>query len=371
MIEWILIFSIFSMKIVIDIDWTISTLKKDGQTYAQVEPNFFAIEKIKKLKEAWHYIILQTARHMETCSSNVWLVNARVTKTTLDWLEKYDIPYDEIYFWKPNADVYLDDNAKTYLWWDDISDIEKYDEKVVNVVIPMAGAWSRFAKAWYDLPKPLIDVKWYPMFYWASKSFDFLKDNFKLNYIFIVLKDHIENYEIDKKIKVYYPESEVISLDRITRWQAETVLMARNYINDLNKLVIFNSDTYTVFDENDFPINDKKVDWLISCFNSDDKRYSFAKLDDYGYVKEVAEKVVISNNANNWMYYFRKWVDFVKFAEKMIRKNELSNWEFYVWPMYTDLINSWKRVKINSVKENWILWTPEELDYFLSNYQWK
>jgi hypothetical protein len=86
-------------------------------------------------------------------------------------------------------------------------------------------------------------------------------------------------------------------------------------------------------------------------------------------VEEVAEKVVISNNATNWMYYFRKWVDFVNYAEKMIERNELSNWEFYVWPMYNELIKSGKRVKICGVKENWILWTPEELEYFLKNYK--
>jgi hypothetical protein len=69
------------------------------------------------------------------------------------------------------------------------------------------------------------------------------------------------------------------------------------------------------------------------------------------------------------MYFFRRWIDFINYAEKMIRNNNLSNWEFYVWPLYNDLIKSWKRIKINSVKENWILWTPEELNYFLDNYK--
>ncbi len=356
------------MKIVIDIDWTICSLKKEWQSYSEVIPNLLAIENIKKLKEAWHYIILQTARHMETCSSNIWLVNARVWKVTLDWLEKNNIVYDEIHFWKPNADLYIDDNAKTFIWWDNISDIIKYDENIVNIVIPMAWAWFRFIKAWHNIPKPLIEVKWKPMFHWASSSFDFLKWKYKLNYIFIVLQEHIGKYWIDNEIKKVYKDANVIWLNQITRWQAETVLMAKKYINDLNKLIIFNSDTYTIFDENDFPIDDKKIDWLISCFESSDSRYSYAKLDNYWYVSEVAEKVVISNNATNWMYYFRRWLDFVNYVEKMIHNNELSNWEFYVWPMYTDLINSWKRVKINSVKKNWILWTPEELDYFLKNY---
>jgi len=357
------------MKIVIDLDGTICELKKDWQTYSEVIVNKWAVDQIKKLKELWHYIIIQTARHMETCGSNLWLVNARVSKNTIEWLEKNNILFDEIYFWKPNADIYIDDNAKTFVWWDNISDIENYNEKIINLVIPMAWAWSRFAKAWYDLPKPLIDVQWKAMFQWATSSFNFLKDDYKINYIFIVLQEHIEKYKIDEEIKKVYSDAKIIPLDKITRWQAETVLMAKKYINDLNKLIIFNSDTYTIFDENDFPIDNKKIDWLISCFESNDSRYSYAKLDNYWYVSEVAEKIVISNYATNGMYYFRRWIDFVNFAEKMINNNELSNWEFYVWPMYTDFIHSWKRVKINSIKENWILWTPEELDYFLNNYK--
>lgn len=358
------------MKIVIDLDWTILELKKDGQEYWEVKPNFMAIEKIKELKEKWHYIIIQTARHMETCAWNLWLVNARISKTTIEWLEKYNIPFDEIYFWKPNADIYIDDNSKTFIWWDNMEDILNYNENIINIVIPMAWAWSRFSKAWYTLPKPLIDVKGKPMFQWASSSFDFLKEKYKLNYIFIVLEEHINKYWIDKEIKKVYNDATIIWLNEITRWQAETVLKAKEYIKDLNKLIIFNSDTYTIFDNNDFPIDNKKIDWLISCFDSNEDKFSYAKLDNYGYVNEVVEKQVISNNATNGMYYFRKWIDFVNYCEKMINKNELSKWEFYVWPMYNDLIKSWKRIKINSLQENWILWTLEELNYFLKNYKW-
>lgn len=249
-----------------------------------------------------------------------------------------------------------------------IEGLQKYNKDKINIVIPMAWAWSRFAKAWYELPKPLIDVKWKPMFYWAVSSFDFLKHDYDLQYIFIILSEHIVNYELDKKITSVYPNSIVISLDKITRWQAETVLMVKEYIDNSNKLIIFNSDTYTVFDKDDFPIDNDNIDWLISCFYSDSEKFSYAKLNNLWYVEEVAEKIVISNNATNWMYYFRKWSDFVNYAENMILNENLSGWEFYVWPMYNDLIKDWKNIKINYLKENWILWTPDELDYFLKNY---
>lgn len=358
------------MKIIIDLDGTICSLRKHWQDYADVVPNFQAVEKIQKLKARWHYIIIQTARHMETCGSNVGRVNAKIGKKTLDWLEKYNIPYDEIFFGKPNGAIYLDDNAKTFTGWDNIEDLENYDEKKINIVIPMAGAGSRFVKAGFEKPKPLIDVNDKTMLEWAVSSFDFLKEQYELNYIFVVLREHIEKYNLDVFIKNTYPNSEIISLDSITRWQAETVYRAKDFINNYNKLIVYNADTYSNYDLNKFPIDDNSIDGIIPCFDADDSRYSYVKLDEYGYVSEVAEKKVISHNATNGLYYFRRWRDFVTFAEKMILENNLSGGEFYVWPMYNYLINIGKRIIIAPVKENWVLWTPEELDYFLKNYKW-
>jgi hypothetical protein len=58
---------------------------------------------------------------MKTCQGNLGMVTARISLITLKWLEKYDIPYDEIYFGKPHADVYIDDNAYRFNSWDEIS----------------------------------------------------------------------------------------------------------------------------------------------------------------------------------------------------------------------------------------------------------
>lgn len=108
------------MRICIDLDGVIADFKREGQTYADVEPIPGAIEKLTSLKESGHYIIIQTARHMKTCGANVGLVSARVGKITLDWLEQHQIPYDEIYFGKPWAQVYIDDNAYRFSSWETI-----------------------------------------------------------------------------------------------------------------------------------------------------------------------------------------------------------------------------------------------------------
>ena len=108
------------IRLSIDLDCVIANFKEDGQTYFEVKPIPGAKEKIKSLRKKGHYIIINTARHMKTCDGNQSLVIKRIGKMTLDWLDKYEIEYDEIYFGKPYADVYIDDNAFRFTNWDEI-----------------------------------------------------------------------------------------------------------------------------------------------------------------------------------------------------------------------------------------------------------
>jgi capsule biosynthesis phosphatase len=110
------------MRICIDLDGVIAELKKENETYADVKPISGVVEKIRKLKENGHYIIIYTARHMKTCDGNVSKVLAKIGKITLDWLEKYQIPYDEIVFGKPWADIYIDDNGFRFKNWNEINE---------------------------------------------------------------------------------------------------------------------------------------------------------------------------------------------------------------------------------------------------------
>ena len=108
------------MRICFDLDGVICELRTNGESYADLKPVSGAVEKLKALKAAGHTIIINTGRHMKTCQGNVGLVLARQGQVTLAWLARYGIPYDEIYFGKPWADVYVDDNAHRFTCWDDI-----------------------------------------------------------------------------------------------------------------------------------------------------------------------------------------------------------------------------------------------------------
>ncbi len=105
------------MRYCFDIDGTIAELRNKGEFYSEVKPKEGAVETLKKLNEEGHYIILYTARNMETFSGNLGKINAVQGPILYEWLEKYEIPYDEIYFGKPNADVYIDDKAVKFESW--------------------------------------------------------------------------------------------------------------------------------------------------------------------------------------------------------------------------------------------------------------
>lgn len=109
------------MRICFDLDGVVCELKRPGESYADVKPVAGAIEKMKALKAAGHTLIIFTARHMKTTGGDVGKVLARQGAVTFDWLARHGVPYDEIFFGKPWADVYIDDNALRFTSWEAIA----------------------------------------------------------------------------------------------------------------------------------------------------------------------------------------------------------------------------------------------------------
>ncbi len=109
------------MRIVIDLDGTICPIKKQGQQYEDLLPLDGAVEKINELRKSGHYVIIQTARNMATQEGNLGKVMQNIGKVTLDWLARHKIYYDEIYFGKPNAHLYIDDRGFRFLRWDEVT----------------------------------------------------------------------------------------------------------------------------------------------------------------------------------------------------------------------------------------------------------
>jgi capsule biosynthesis phosphatase len=99
------------LRFCFDLDNTLVSEPKIAGDYTTVEPIIKNIEFLKYLKSNGHTIILQTARRMKTHGGNVGRLVADIGKITFETLDKFEIPYDEIYFGKPYADFYIDDKA--------------------------------------------------------------------------------------------------------------------------------------------------------------------------------------------------------------------------------------------------------------------
>jgi NDP-sugar pyrophosphorylase family protein len=237
---------------------------------------------------------------------------------------------------------------------------------MINIVVPMAGRGKRFSDAGFLLPKPLIDVA-------GKKMIDVVYNNVKpaINhqFIFIVLEEHIQKYNVDAFLKSLNPKNIVVSINHVTNGAAETVLAGKEFFNDNNELMIVNSDQFIDININDY-INFSYIDGKIMTMYANDPKWSYVSLDDHNNVVQLKEKEVISSNATVGIYNFKRGKDFVKYAERMINKNLRVNNEFYVAPVYNEMILD--KCKINTfnissdLQAMYGLGTPEDLSLFLA-----
>ena len=243
----------------------------------------------------------------------------------------------------------------------------KWQGGTMNVLIPMAGAGSRFEKAGYTFPKPLIEVNGKPMIQTVIENL-----NIDAKHIFIVQKDHYEKYNLKHLLNLIVGDNcEIVQVDGITEGAACTTLLAKELINNDEPLIMANSDQYIEWDSNEFMYSmvADDIDGGILSFTATHPKWSFVKLDKNGYVEKVAEKDPISDIATVGVYYWSKGSDYVKYAEQMIDKDIRTNNEFYVCPVFNEAIGDGKKVKVFPIEKMWGLGTPEDLTYYLENFK--
>jgi len=235
-----------------------------------------------------------------------------------------------------------------------------------NILIPMAGEGSRFKKAGYTFPKPMIEVNGKPMI-------QLIVDNigFEANYIYVVRKEHYDNYNLKNFLNLITPNCKIVIVDHLTEGAACTTLKSEEYINNDNPLIIANSDQFIKWNPVDFyyKMIETKADGGILTFNSTHPKWSYVKLNENGNVIELKEKNPISNIATVGIYYYKKGSEYVKYTKQMINKNLRVNNEFYVAPVYNEYLLDNKKIKTYKVDEMWGLGIPEDLDYFIKNYK--
>ena len=242
---------------------------------------------------------------------------------------------------------------------------------MLNIVIPMAGAGSRFATAGFLDPKPLINVFNQPMIELVVKN---LTPSNPHRFIFVAQEEHFKRYQLGKTIYSITKNCEFVLINELTEGAATTVLRAEKYINSNDPLMIANSDQFI-----DYPIDkylnaqQSSDDGIIMTMLANDPKWSFIKVNSDEIVLEIAEKRVISNLATVGIYNFQRGSDFVSGAKEMINLNERVNGEFYVAPVYNYLIKrnlKFRNLTIGSLgSAMYGLGTPSDLEFFIKNYK--
>jgi len=255
------------------------------------------------------------------------------------------------------VEEFENEHQKTNIPWRD---------KKLNVLIPMAGAGSRFAQAGYTFPKPLIEVRGKPMIQVVVENL-----NIEANYIFLVQKEHYEKYNLKYMLNLIAPNCTIVQVDGMTEGAACTTLLAQEFIDNDEPLIMANSDQFVEWNSNEcmYAFKADNIDGGILTFEATHPKWSYAKLDDNGFVSEVAEKKVISNQATVGVYYWNKGSDYVKYARQMIHKDIRTNGEFYVCPVFNEAIGDGKKIRVKQIQKMWGIGTPEDLNYFLDNHK--
>jgi dTDP-glucose pyrophosphorylase len=242
---------------------------------------------------------------------------------------------------------------------------------MLNIVVPMAGLGSRFANAGFREPKPLITIHGVPMIRLVIENLR--PKTIDHRFIFIIQETHDKEYGL-KKLLIQWAgsSSKVIAINGLTEGAACTVLLAEQFIDHDQPLMIANCDQYINIQMDKYlsAMADPALDGLIMTMTANDPKWSFVGLDSENIVKQVVEKEVISNEATVGIYNFRKGSDFVRAAKLMIAQKLSVNNEYYVAPSYNQLIAEGQKVGIYNIGAEdsgmYGLGIPTDLEKFCS-----
>ena len=238
--------------------------------------------------------------------------------------------------------------------------------KPLQILMPMGGLGSRFAKEGYTIPKPLIEVDGKPMFMRALDSFNSIEN---IQHIFVIRKEHDELYDLKNQIQAQLPNARIAILNHDTQGAVETCLIASDLIDDSLPIAVADCDIY--FESNVYfakikDIDTNDIDGMLLTFESNDARYSYVELDESGTAVRTAEKVVISSHAILGGYFFKSGELFKSVANQFLEEGLGELKEFYMSHLFNILLARSATVKIADIDVMHIFGTPEELNAYLN-----
>ncbi len=231
----------------------------------------------------------------------------------------------------------------------------------LNLIMPMAGGGTRFENHGFYVPKPLIRIHGEPFFYWAVQSV--VKDIEIGRITFVVLREHVKRFEIDKRILEYYPKSHIKVIPHVLNGAVLTCMEGIKEILDGEPILFNDCDHVFLCKEfNEFAGGGcgEDIEGALLTFPSNNSRYSFVKFDGDGKVCGTIEKVAVSDEAICGAYYFRNRAVFFDAVDTYLSNCKYS--EYFVSGLYNEMAKKKMRIKTFKTDTHISFGTPEEFD---------
>lgn len=255
----------------------------------------------------------------------------------------------------------------------------------MKILIPMAGEGKRFQEAGYSVSKPAIptwDVRYgmkLPMVVCAVNCLPGLEDGGK-NLIFVERDFHRLDGTEDK-IHTQFPQARFLTVAGLTEGQACTCLLAKDWIDGDEELLIAGCDNGMLFNEAKFHALRQEADLLVFTYRNNDAvmknpdAYGWMKTDGDGNITGLSIKKALSDTPKKdhavvATFWFRHGWQFVRAAEKMISEGDRIHNEFYVDETVKHALELGYRAKVFEV-ERYIGWgTPKDYEEYQATFEY-
>ncbi|MCA8971035.1 MAG: NTP transferase domain-containing protein [Planctomycetes bacterium] len=242
----------------------------------------------------------------------------------------------------------------------------------LTCVLPMAGDSVEFERAGLGHCRAMIDVDGRPA---IERVIDNLREVADPDFFVCLVRsddlrrdrEHAQGLQASIE-RVTGGRCRIVPVENPTDGAAATALLAREWIDPDDELWIANVDQLVRVAHADVRVatgprsgDHARADGLLLCFHDDDPRWSYTRIDGRGQVVEVAEKRVVSDLANCGIYYVRRAQDFWRATERMIAAQRTVRGVFFIAPVFQELVDEGRDVRVLVVEEMRSLGTPESV----------
>ncbi|MGB6329377.1 MAG: glycosyltransferase family 2 protein [Halarcobacter sp.] len=233
---------------------------------------------------------------------------------------------------------------------------------MINILIPLAGKNQFFSETEYPFPKPLIELNDKTMIELVINNFDTIKE--KKQFIFIVNSDDCKKYHLDNVLNLLTNDNcKIIQINYDTKGAACSAMMAIEYINNEEPLIIANADQLFDDDLGEVISTFNNVDGGVISFESIHPRWSYVRVDEHNYIVETAEKRPLSKHAIAGFFYFKEGKDFIDSAMNMIKKDVNVNKLYYISPTFNEMVLNNKKLTVKTIDNDkyHTFYTPQKI----------